>query len=56
MPPAQIWHDFVVEDDKNSFVDVEVLVADFHEILPEAAESLPYRLVVVLEAVLAEEC
>ena len=44
-----------MDDDENAFVDLEVLVAQLHEVLPQAAERLPDLLVVVLEAASAQE-
>jgi hypothetical protein len=44
-----------VDDDKDSFVEVEVLVTQLHEVFPKAAEWLPDQLVVIVEAVLAQE-
>ena len=53
--PQQVRHHFVVDDDENALVDLEVLVAQLHEVLPQAAERLPDLLVVVLEAAPAQE-
>jgi hypothetical protein len=45
-----------VYDDEDSFVDVEVLVAQLHEVLPKAAEGFSNGFVLVLEATLTKEC
>ena len=44
-----------MNDDEDSFVDVEVLVAQLHEVLPKTAEGFSNRLVLVLEAILTEK-
>jgi hypothetical protein len=36
--PQKIRHHFIVDDDKDSFVEVEVLVTQLHEVFPKAAE------------------
>jgi hypothetical protein len=45
-----------VYDDEDSFVNVEVLVAQLHEVLPKAAEGFSNGFVLVLEATLTKEC
>jgi hypothetical protein len=45
-----------VYDNEDSFVDIEVLVAQLHEVLPKATESFSNGFVLVLEATLTKEC